>query len=135
MWSCRGFLISDPFQGSLLRDLGAGTYEDAVVLETTSSSFFLSLGSLCYPVSFVCAAGQLDRVTSTPHLPRPRRKLETVFLGFQLPCSASESLLKLFLLFGAESSFALSRPNELLWLLGFCYIHSQALKVRQNGQL
>lgn len=57
MWSCRGFLISDPFQGSLLRDLGAGTYEDAVVLETTSSSFFLSLGSLCYPVSFVCAAG------------------------------------------------------------------------------
>lgn len=103
MWSCRGFLISDPFQGSLLRDLGAGTYEDAVVLETTSSSFFLSLGSLCYPVSFVCAAGQLDSITSTPHLPRPRRKLETVFLGFQLPCSASESLLKLFLLFGAES--------------------------------
>lgn len=51
--------------------------------------FFFSLGSLCYPVSFVCAAGKFSRITSTPHLPRSRSKLETVFLDLA-PCSQWE---------------------------------------------
>lgn len=57
-------------------------------------SFFFSLESLWYPVSFVCAAGKLSGITSTAHLPRSRSKLETVFLDFELPHAASESLLK-----------------------------------------
>lgn len=85
MWSCRGFLISGHSQRSLRSDLRAGTFEDAVVLETSSASFFFPLGSLCYPVSFVCAAGKLCSITSTPNLPRSRSKLETVFLDFELP--------------------------------------------------
>lgn len=68
----------------------------------------LSLGSLCYPVSFVCAAGKLNRITSTPHLPRSRSKLETVFLDFELPHAASGSLLKPFILFGTGSLLGLS---------------------------
>lgn len=69
----------------------------------TSSSLFFPLGSLCYPVGFVCAAGKLSGITSTAHLPRSRSKLETVFLDFELPRAASESLLKPFVLFGTES--------------------------------
>lgn len=56
--------------------------------ETSSSSFFFPLGSLCYPVGFVCAAGKLCGITSTPRLPRSKSELETVFLDFELPpCS------------------------------------------------
>lgn len=91
MWSCRGFLISGHLLHSLSTDLGAGTHEDDVVLEPSSSSFFFSLGSLCYVVSFVCAAGKLNRITSTPHLLISRSKLETIFLDFELSCAASGS--------------------------------------------
>lgn len=38
MWSCRGFMISGHSQHCTQSDLGAGTYGDAVVLETSSSS-------------------------------------------------------------------------------------------------
>lgn len=84
MWSCRGFLISGHSQRSLSSDLGAGTHEDAVALETSSSSssssLFFSLGSFCYPVSFVCAAGNLNRDYTPP--PQILKYAGDTFLGF-----------------------------------------------------
>lgn len=92
MWSCRGFLLFWSFS--------------ALTLEWSWSRYawrccgfggllllflILSLGSLCYPVSFVCAAGKLYRITLAPHLPRSRRKLETIFLDFKSPHAARES--------------------------------------------
>lgn len=54
---------------ALRSHLGAGTHEDAVVFRRPPASFSFPLGSLCYPVSFVCAAGNLSRITSNTHPP------------------------------------------------------------------
>lgn len=98
-------------------NLGAGTHEDAVFLETSFSSFFFfSLGCLCYPVSFVCAAGKLNGITSTPHLPRSRSKLETVFLEFESHHAASEKPGEaIHLVWSWKLTW--SPPNELFQIL------------------
>lgn len=106
MWSCRGFLISGHSQHSRWSDLVAGTLEDAVVLETSSSSFLLYFESLCYTFFFVCAAGNFCSITSTPD---PEVNLQTLFLDLELPRVASESLLMPFISFSTERCLAKKR--------------------------
>lgn len=64
-----------------------------------------------FVMQLVCTAGELNRITSKPHLQRPQDILEKV-LDVDYPCAASQSLLKLFLLFVCHS-------HELLCSLDF----------------
>lgn len=50
----------------LQRNPASGTCKDALTLETSCSPLFLPLESLCYPLCFVSAAGELNRDYSPP---------------------------------------------------------------------
>lgn len=108
--------LSAPLQGSP----STGTHEDDAILET----FFLLLVRLswkafCYPGGFVCAAGELSRITSTHHIPKIQEWVGPIFLGFESPQAASwksKESVEVVCFFVRVKVLSVSPPNNLFLL-------------------